>query len=193
MKVAKPTLTASLLIVLPCAWCLAADPAPAPAPSRRESYTDRYAVLWEHNIFLRDRSRYSTNRGAPTTVPARPPEEAFVLRGVVLDEDGVCRAYVEDLNTAEILRRAVGESLARGKVARIDLDALDYERAGQHTWIEVGSDLTGAAAPLIVASSDSPSTAPSSAPSAPLPNATDPNLTLEQRLRLRRLQELKGK
>ena len=227
----------TLMALLACAVALAAAPAPPPAPapapadqspappatpseqpSRRVSYSDRYSILSERNIFLRDRSRGSSNGiGGSTTNPSastqpsrRLPEETLLLTGIVL-EDGEYRAYVEDQVNARILRVSQGDAIARGRVVSIELDAIEYEMGGiggsastgsstgdggaeaKRTFVAIGNDLTGRQ-PAFSGGFDAAAMATTS-PVMPTGvdglNPNDPNLTMEQRLKLRRMQELK--
>jgi hypothetical protein len=178
---------------------------------RSASYSDRYGLLEERNIFVRERtSRRSNSRNnASSTQPApRPPEEKFVLTGIVFEDEGY-RAYVEDTGHFETLRLSPGDKLVRGRVAAITFDAIAYEAAAangsaattvpattQRTWVEIGADLTGKSSSLL-ASSSSATTAPTTGPVIASEvtglNPNDPNLTPEQRMKLRRAMELQPK
>jgi hypothetical protein len=152
-----------------------------PAPS---GYNERYAILEQRNVFVRDRSRPTSrpvSSGSSSTQPTRRSiEESLVVRGIAMEEYGY-RAYVEDLNTGNTLRLSPGDALGRGHVSAVALDAIAYEHEGTKTWIDIGSDLTGktsivaAASPYAAAATTSPATLP----------ANVPNLTVEQRMRLR--------
>jgi hypothetical protein len=174
-------------------------PAVSWAQSRpsRESYRDSYGILSERNIFLRDRHRSRSGRDEPSSRPAPPPrlpEETLVLTGVVFEE-GECRAYVENMENGSVIKLRIGEPVSRGIVSHIQIDAIEYEQAGRRTWIEIGRSLTGAAvttAPSRELLAESGSTT-QPAGSTPLPNPNDPNLSIEEKMRLRRLQELGGK
>jgi hypothetical protein len=155
-------------------------------PSTRPAaagYSERYAVLEQRNVFVKDRSRPTTrNTSSASTQPARrSAEESLVVRGIAMEDVGY-RAYVEDLNTGSTLRLSPGDSLGRGHVAAVELDAIAYEHDGKHTWIEIGSDLTGkfsGASSSAAAASSSPTTLPANV------DINDPSLTVEQRMRLR--------
>ncbi len=186
-------------------------PAPSQPPARRETYSERYGVLAARNIFVRDRTR---PRGNGTTQPAaatqesvRTPEQLLMLTGVVLEEDGF-RAYAENLDSFLISKLAPGDTIARGKITSIDIDAVEYEQSGaQRKWIVIGHDFTGRPAMFSAAASvlsvDVVTTGPASsgpvlggkastAPAAAVPgNSSDPNLSAEQKMRLRRQTELK--
>ena len=156
-----------------------------PAPS---GYNERYAILEQRNVFVRDRSRPTSrplSSGSSSTQPARRSiEESLVVRGIAMEEYGY-RAYVEDLNTGNTLRLSPGDTLGRGHVSAVALDAIAYEHEGKKTWIDVGSDLTGktsiavASSPYASSAMTSPATLPANV------NLNDPSLTVEQRMRLR--------
>jgi hypothetical protein len=160
--------------------------APATSQPVRESFTDRYGVIAQRNIFLRERTRprdHSRDGGSATTrraVTPLTPEQAYVLRGIVLEENDL-RAYFEDKRTGEVTRVATGAGLAQGRVAEIQIDAVRFQNAGQLVWVEIGHDLTGsqsAGGPAVAA----PSIAPAAA-------GTDPSLmSVEERMRQRRQQ-----
>ena len=164
----------------------------SPTTSQR-NYSDRYGMLEQHNIFLRDRSKPTTQRsgnGSASTQPVRRPEQLLVITGIVLEEEGF-RAYVEDTSASppRILRISPGDNLGPGRVRDIYIDALAYEQAGQNKWIEVGCDLTGQpVGSLAVTSAAGATTAPTTG-AAPNLDPNDPSLTTEQRMRLRSLQQ----
>jgi hypothetical protein len=164
----------------------------APAP---QGYIDRYAVLETRNVFMRDRSRPasrpSNSSSGPTT--RRSAEEMLVLRGIAL-EDGGIRAYVEDTSAGSTLRVSPGEKLAHGNVSMVAIDAIEYEQDGKYLWVEIGHDLTGkvAAAPAIASSSSASASSSTTLPANV--DLNDPNLSAEQRMRLRRqLLEQRGR
>jgi hypothetical protein len=175
--------------------------AASPSGSRHGSYAERYGMIEQHNIFLRDRTaphsasgRTSESLASPTTRPAvRPPEQSLVLTGVAEEGEGV-RAYVEDLETGAVMRVAVGDALARGRVVGIEIDAIIYELNGQPVRVELGSDLTGHPSIMLGSLDDLPTTAPATGPTATPPpgvaglNPKDPNLSTEQKMKLRRKQ-----
>ena len=164
-------------------------------PTTRQTYTDLFASLEEHNIFLRDRRSYRPNRSGSTTRSSqRSAEELLVVTGIVL-EDADYHAYVEDLDSHVVTKLSPGQKIAHGTVGDCDIDAVEYIHDGKSLWLEIGSDFTGKRSfALSVASSsyNTPiaTTGPSTIPAdlAGL-NINDPNLTTEQRMRLRRLQE----
>ena len=154
----------------------------APAPP---GYTDKYAVLELRNVFLKDRSRPTSRpSSSSTTQPShRSPEESFAIRGIAIEDNGF-RAYVEDLNNNAMLKVSPGDKLARGHVTAIELDAIAYEHDGKESWVNIGNDLTGKTAPGPTptygsTATSSPTTLPANI------DLNDPNLTVEQRMKLR--------
>jgi hypothetical protein len=172
-----------------------------PRPTSQRNYSDRYGVLEQRNIFIRDRTKPTTRRsttgpgGSASTQPARNPEQMLFVTGIVLEDDGV-HAYVEDSSVSppKILRVAPGENLGRGRVMDIQIDALAFEHAGNTRWVTVGSDLTGQPAGVgAILGSAGDGEAATTAPSAANLDPNDPNLTVEQRMRLRSLQQRQGR
>jgi hypothetical protein len=163
-----------------------------PPSEPRYNYRDRYALLAEHNIFLKDRTSHrdgERRNGSSTTQPGatpRTPEQLYVLTGVVL-EGGERRAYFEDLEHGGLVKVGVGDALAKGRVVEIDIDAVAFAQDERpQVWIGVGSDLTGAASAAVQTLAQA---APSTAPSGPTIDPNARNLTVEQRMMLRRQQE----
>ena len=162
----------------------------AETPNKRESYESMYGPLSEHNIFSSVRPVVKTPPAASTSRPAAPPrtaEESLVLRGIALESDGAVRAYVEDVDTGKILKLAVGDSVGRGKVTAIDLEAVEYTRPSGPIWIEAGADFTGRQV-IAIPGDITPSAGGGVPTTGPVEviNPNDPNLTMEQKLKLRR-------
>jgi hypothetical protein len=192
----------------------ATAPSSQPATTTPQRYSDRYAILSQRNIFLKDRSRGSSGRygdgrnGSSTTQASSQPsrrsiEEQMVLTGIV-EEGGQYRAYVEDSAAGAVIRVSNGDRLAHGRVARIAMDSIEYEpqSGGQPKSIAIGNDLTGrevsfAASAFAGSASSAAAGSSSDAAATTAPSGVEgldpnnPNLTMEQRLKLRRLQELK--
>jgi hypothetical protein len=169
-------------------------------PPARQDYKDRYGVLSDRNIFLRERGRpapstrrYDNGSRGSSSRPAA--ESTYVLTGIVL-EDGQYRAYVEEVSTGRVQRLAVGDAVAKGHVLEIDIDAIAYSANGQGTWVPIGCDLQGkpfnsfpSALSRYMSSTKSPTSGPSTQGTAPLPvDPNAPNLSVEERMRLRRMQ-----
>ena len=117
----------------------------------------------------------------------------FVLTGVVYEPlEDKAFAYFEDLSAGKLVRVSAGDKLARGSVAAIDINAVAFERDGKQVPVLVGDDLTGKRASVSgssSAASSSSSASGASAPSAAPIDPNNPNLSLEERMRLRRQTE----
>ena len=157
---------------------------------KRENYETRYGPLVEHNIFSKDRPIHKAPATQHSSAPPRTAEESLVLRGVALDSDGAIRAYVEDVDNNKVLKVGLGDSIGRGKIVGIDIDSVEYAANGQDTFIQAGEDFTGKQVIAITSepsgSTGSGGAAPTTGP-AEVINPNDPNLTMEQKLKLRRL------
>lgn len=178
-----------------------------PKPPTQHAFDD-YKVIWEQNMFVKDRRRpySSTTRRSGGDVSRdgrgiRTAESLYALRGVVLEDGQFLRAYFEDMTDGKMLRLNVGDPIAKGHIAEIAIDAVAYEANGQVTWVNVGTDLRGQVA-MLASSSDSPRIA-TSAPTTTASGtgdagtasggtgaaAVDPStLSIEERMRQRRLQ-----
>jgi hypothetical protein len=182
----------------------AATPSTAPAApttqsAHRENFSERYAIIVERNIFVRDRARPSNNSSRssqPTTQHTTPklPEEEVWLSGVAVESEGF-RAYAEDVSGSyRVVKLAPGDPIARGKITAIDIDAVEYEnRDGKRLWIAIGEDFMGKPASISTSSpssyaSESPTTTSSSQPAGDSSNTA---ASLEEKMRHRRAQELK--
>ena len=148
---------------------------------------DHYKVLSEHNIFTK--SRHPTTRPGRDPRSDRPPpkpEVAFILTGCVIENDNKYAAFVENAQSGVTLKVSPGESIATGKVTAIGFDFLEYETGGQKTRVEIGQNFTGSVASLaeVIAA---PTTGPTTGP------VDLSNLSMEEKLKRRRLLETGGK
>jgi len=149
---------------------------------------DRYQVLSEHNIFVKNRvqrSRGPTTRETSREGPRRP-ETAFVLRGCVIEDEQKYAAFVENIATGVTRKVTVGEEIATGKVVAIGFDYLEYESSGQRTPIKVGDNFTGTAATTSSIVTLIPTTGPTSGP------VDESNLSMLEKLKLKRAREEAG-
>jgi hypothetical protein len=156
---------------------------------------NRYDVLVENNIFLKDRRARPTTSAASTQPAPRPltPEQAVYLTGVIF-EDGAFRAYFETLDGSPARRVSPGDAIAKGRVMEIQIDTVAYATPdGRITWVEIGHDLTGstpaAGSGAVVAAPSGGGAGGGVTPSPAAP--TDPALmSAAERMRLRRQQEV---
>jgi hypothetical protein len=169
-------------------WAASAASAPTTLPVL--NYRERYGVLAEHDIFMKDRRPREPRRDAPRSAFATP-EQAYVLTGIVF-EDGEYHAYLEDLQHGTSMKVRIGDAVARGQVGDIQMDALQYTGPGSSTWVGIGNNLSGGEVESI--SDARISAAAASGGSSTQLSTTMPaniaNLSIEERMKLRRMQEL---
>jgi hypothetical protein len=105
-------------------------------------------IIGRKSIFLRDR-RPAAIPVPPPPPPVITPEERFVLRGVVIEQDAF-RAYVENLERGALTQLRLGDRVAGGEVAEIQIDGIRYLKDGstESVWVGPGRNLTGSVSNL---------------------------------------------
>jgi hypothetical protein len=156
-----------------------------------------------------------------STRPAVTPENSYVLIGVVFEEEDAdeahdpaghaeghdgqppvtrpstqqttlaVRAYFEPRGGGRILKLKPGDTIARGTIVEVQLDAVAYQ-AGDNppVWVEIGQDLTGASARGTSSFTPAGTTGTGTPTTGPAPNADPSTLSVEERMRLRRQQQM---
>jgi hypothetical protein len=194
------SVAAALLLALGATLVVAAD-----RPVTKPTYREKYGPIAEHNIFLKDRRKPATResgRFGSGGERERPvPEASFILTGVIIEE-GQLRAYVEDSNAGKVLRLSVGDPIARGHIADIEIDAVAYAGPGQPIWVSLGCDFRGNPVASMspgrstyggssgAGTATSPSTGAGTAAPAPTGPVDPNNMSIEEKMRARRAQEL---
>ena len=179
---------------------------------------EKYKVIVERNIFLRQRSNYSHRPEFThtTEMPMARPRSPIVLTGIIR-QGSEHIAFLENTSTGVTLRVAAGSTYADGRVTRIELDHIEYEKDDQTVTVSIGSNLQGepAAGPATFgertdllqgestalpgeASGETSSTSAQPGPASPAvtqppAGATSDETSILERLRQRRLKELNGK
>jgi hypothetical protein len=127
-----------------------AGPATQAAAVARPVLPGEFAILQTRNVFA---------HGAPKVVGpgAGGPGANFVLKGVV-EADGLFTAFIEDKSGKRVTSVASGGAIAVGRIKSINLDAIEYESAGNARRIEVGQNLNGEVVP------PTPTTKPAAGP-----------------------------
>jgi hypothetical protein len=198
-------MTTRLVIVgaaLAAAMTLAAFASSAPEATSKPAVAptmpaDRYRVLLQRDIFLRDRSAGREGPRPPQpTAPVATDETSLVLTGLVC-QGREWVAFFEDRRNGQVVRVAPGQAIGPGQLAVISLDAVEYVRDGQTRSIAIGRNLAGDEAAFsdtgpVQAAGLAPTSAPAGAASAatnggaPAGGAGD----VLERMRQRRAQEL---
>ena len=119
---------------------------------KETAFDPNYAVIFERNIFSRDRQPYQApDDSAPAPAPLETPVEAsFILRGLSKELTKTV-AFVEQTDRGSIEKYEVGSSIARGRISSLTLDDLTYEvhpdpndpNTVKATQIKVGQSLLG--------------------------------------------------
>ncbi|MDB5326314.1 MAG: hypothetical protein JWM57_1883 [Phycisphaerales bacterium] len=174
---------------------IGASATPLFAQEKTGNYNDTYGVLSSRNMFLRERHKPyvrepRTSSPRPDTTSPQAIEKAIVLRGVAIENDEL-HAYLENTRTSKLIRVAPGDSIASGHIVEIAIDAIAYEVEGRAIWVEIGQNLSGARMSAEMIAASTPTTSPSAdgAPTTPSPSGS----SLEERMKLRRMQQRGGK
>ena len=146
----------------------------AEPPAAPQAVWDKYKVLIERNMFLKERAR-ATRRPATTTAarPSHPPEHYVMVTGITRQAEAYI-AFLENTSDGRTTRVRAGSEIAGGRIADISMDAVTFEKDGRTTKVELGKSLDGGAA---AASSGA---APASTP------ASGDEMSIIERMRLRR-------
>jgi len=108
---------------------------------------DSYRVLSDRNMFVRNRGRPQRVRSAMRVAPPDNPDERLVLTGII-QQGGQYVAFFEDTRTRKTTTVEAGDSVGRGRLTAIAMDAVQYTCDGAAAQITVGSSLTGRPAML---------------------------------------------
>jgi hypothetical protein len=120
----------------------AGNTASAPAPGNQSPAAGpNDPLLPKEYAFLQTRSPFGSARG-PGGKAHGGPEAVFVFKGTV-QAGMIFTAFLEDQSDKNVVQAAVGDPVARGRIKSIDLDAIEYETAGNSRRIEVGQNLNG--------------------------------------------------
>jgi len=147
---------------------------------------ERYKVITENNVFLRNRSR-PVARTAESAAAVRRPRLALVLTGIVRQGEEYI-AFLEDTRAGTTSRVRANEALAEGRIVKIALDHLEFEKEGKTTKVELGEELDGGPSGETSASA-SPEAAPGT-PQTTTGGGTADERALLEKLRQRRQKEL---
>ncbi len=165
-------------------------------------FSSHYRIIVERNIFSRQRGRRAVDNrtsGEQSTrqVAPRSQESYLVLTGLA-KVNNVYVAFFEDTRGGPLIRVTAGGSLARGRVTKLNLDSVVYQRGEDSASIMVGQTLEGKLGAVALAV-DSYVTLPATvstvsdtqtAGDAHIPSASGDEADILKRLIERRRQEL---
>lgn len=106
-----------------------------------------FGVITQNNIFSRDRRPYEapTPRPPRETPPPPNPETYYVLFGIVQEND-IFTAFLQDNQRGGVLRLREGDEVARGTIASVGLDSLEYAFEERTVSVTLGQNLEGSQA-----------------------------------------------
>lgn len=188
-----------LILAMAAGACAAETASPTSMPASNLASWDSYKLLLTRNIFLRDRTAYQP--GERRMEPATRGDSPIVLTGTIVQGNDRT-AFFEDTGSGRTLRVFEGQNVANAKLTSISIDRVELSSGGAMRAIQVGQTLAGAnyeASTAPPAASTAASSQPSSSASGqPQPTQAQPSSgapasanDLLERMRQRRLQELK--
>ena len=145
----RTLLKTTIMLVIPGAICLS-DAAQTSTPPPQDSFS-KYRIITERNIFSRQRGRRTITQRTgrePTIRQYTPPspESYLVLKGLA-KVDNVYVAFFEDTRGGPLIRVTAGAGLARGRITKLNLDSVVYQRGRNEAAIAIGRTLEGKLAP----------------------------------------------
>lgn len=170
-------LMGAIIILMLGAICLV-DAAGTSGPGA-DDFSSRYRIITDRNIFSRQRGRRSAAIGTSAEQSTRkvtPPtaESYFVLKGLAKVDD-VYVAFFEDTRGGDLIRVTAGGGLARGKITKLNLDSVVYQRGEDSASILVGQTLEGKLAPVLLTYDSYVSLAATVSVAAGTPKTADAN------------------
>jgi len=158
-------------------------PQSVPAPT-----FDDYKIVFERNIFLKDRtSRVGRNYWRPphpTTQASQPAPHGLVLTGVAIRQE-VRVAFFEDDQNGDLTKAVVGDVLQGGKVTSISLDGVEFSIDHKTKNVAIGESLLGGS------SVDMSSVRTSETTAGPADSSSSGSDDILERMKKRRAKELK--
>lgn len=157
----------------------------------REAMRERYELLLERNLFLKDRRPAPPQSERTARPPDAPPpvESLYVVIGLVEEDGGQVRAHVEDRRTGELLLLNPGDAIAQGVIESVDLDGVVYKAGEEQTRIAVGQDLRGQTGAPPATPSAQPSSSSGDSAGSGNGSPSEAEMSIIERMRQRRMQQ----
>jgi len=172
----RSSLKSAIIILMLGAICLAGN-ARTSGPGAND-FSSRYRIISDRNIFSRQRGQRSvgprTSGEQSTRQVAPSPESYWALKGLAKVND-VYVAFFEDTRSGELIRVTTGGSLARGRITKLNLDSVVYQRGKDSASILVGQTLEGKLAPVALTYDNYVSLPTTASAAAPAPKTQDAN------------------
>ena len=171
----------------PVAAITATRPSVAKGPAPRPPATfDDYRIVFERNIFLKDRAPKRVRpyvRPVRTAPQSQPAPHQLVLTGVAIRQE-VRVAFFEDDQSGELVKAVIGDVLQGGKLTSISLDSVEFSLDHKTRKVAIGEGLLGGS------SVDMSSVHTSDTTAAPTGSSSSGDDILEK-MKKRRAKELK--
>lgn len=159
-------------------------------PSAAKNTYDRYKVIYERNVFSKDRLPPRQSESPSQQVRTTTVLSIYVLRGIAADAGRPHRfAFVEEQISGESKMVGTGAKILGGRISDIQLDYVLFEENGKTRKIRVGEEFGKASSTVMTDAAESAVNAPPNEDTANESPPTDENELLKK-LMERRKQEL---
>ncbi len=105
---------------------------------RAQSY-DAYNVIYERNIFSKDRLPPRETQAGSGRVRTTQVLSIYVLRGIAAERQEKV-AFIEEQVSGQSIKARIGTDLLEGKIKEIKYDYVIFEKNGQPLKIRIGSE-----------------------------------------------------
>lgn len=124
-------------------------------PSIAKSTYDRYKVIYEQNVFSRDRRPPRQDEPSSRQVRTTTVLSIYVLRGIAAEASRGHRfALVEEQISGESKRVGVGTTILGGRIKDIHLNYVLFEEDGTTRKIRVGEEFGKASSTVVTTASE---------------------------------------
>lgn len=127
----------------------------APAQEAPKRSYDQYEVIYERNIFSKDRLPPQQERSGPSQVRTTQVLSIYLLRGIAVNE-GSRVAFIEEQVSGQTMRAQVGTAVLNGRITGIQYDRVAFEQNGQTKYVKVGGEFGKTETTVLTAAGEEP-------------------------------------
>lgn len=106
--------------------------------SSQNSY-DKYKVIFERNIFSKDRLPPRETQAGAGRVKKTQVLSIYVLRGIAVQKEEKV-AFVEEQISGQTMKAEIGTELLNGRITEIKYDRVAFEQNGRIKYVKVGGE-----------------------------------------------------
>lgn len=127
----------------------------AEEPNAPKKSYESYKVIYERNIFSKDRLPPREERSDSGQVRKTQVLSIYVLRGIAGPQDGRV-AFIEEQVSGQTLRANIGTEVLNGEITAIQYDRVAFEQNGQTKYVKVGGEFGKTETTVLTTASEEP-------------------------------------